>query len=187
MKKVFILLLLVIFFFFSGGEALGQETTSAAPDSTPSAKIEYNLAYPGKLPDHPLYKLKVLRNKIAASLINDPSKKVDYYLLQADKGILATAMLVDKNRIDLAGQTALKAEHNMTLLTYELKKLTKKPNSDFMNKLKVASLKHQEVLNSLLDRVPSDRQKTFVTVVNFSKTNLETIEKFEKKKFYNHQ
>lgn len=185
MKKVFILLFLVlaILFLFSAQTSLANETE----DSSKSATIKYDLAYPGILPNNPLYKLKVLRDKITALLISDPTKKIEFYLLQADKGILATAMLVDKNELKLAEETAFKAEHNMTLLTYELKKITKKPSSAFINKLKVASLKHQEVLNSLLKRVPSDKQKSFVAVDNFSKTNVQTIEKFEKKKFYTNQ
>ncbi|MEX2007735.1 MAG: DUF5667 domain-containing protein [Candidatus Levyibacteriota bacterium] len=184
MKNVFIFLALSIVVLFSTGTALGKETLEEVIDiSSKSATIKYDLAYPGILPNNPLYKLKVLRDKITALLISDPLKRAEFYLLQTDKGILATAMLVDKGEAKLAGETALKTEHNMTLLTYELKRITKKPNSDFINKLKTASLKHQEVLSSLIERVAPDEQKTFTTVVNFSKTNLETIEKFEKKKF----
>lgn len=185
MKNAFIFLLLLIFVLFSTETALGKETSGKEMDiSSKSATIKYDLAYPGILPNNLLYKLKVLRDKITAALITDPMKKAEFYLLQADKGILATAILVDKHEIKLAEETALKAEHNMTLLTDELKKITKKPSSDFTNKLRVASLKHQEVLSSLTKRVASDDKKTFVTVLNFSKTNLQTIEKFEKKKFY---
>ena len=72
----------------------------------------------------------------------------------------------------------------MTLLTYELGKFTQKPSSDFIQKLKTASLKHQEVLNSLVNRLPQNKQAIFIKVINFSKTNLQTIEKFEKKRFY---
>lgn len=154
-------------------------------NASKSAVIKYDLAYPGILPDNPLYKLKVLRSKIIEFLINDPSKKIGLYLLQADKGILATAILVDKNKINLAGDTALKAENNMTLLTYELYKLKQKPGSDFIQKLKTASLKHQEVLSSLINRLHKSEQSTLITVLNFSKTNLQTIERFEKKKFKN--
>lgn len=180
MKKVFILLFFAIFFFFSTQVSFAQETEN----STKSAAIKYDLAYPGILPNNPLYKLKVLRDRVTALLISDPMKKAEFYLLQTDKGILATAMLVDKGEIKLAQETAFKAEHNMTLLTYELKKLTKRPSSDFIGKMKTASLKHQEVLHSLIKRVTPDEQETFAAVVNFSKTNLQTIEKLEKKKFY---
>lgn len=151
------------------------------------AKIDYDLAYPGMLPDNPFYKLKVLRDKLSTTLISDPYKRTAFYLLQADKGILATAILIDKHRVDLANETALKAENNVSLLTGELYRFSEKPSNEFFNKLKTASLKHQEVLESLIERLPENEQKTLKTVLYFSKTNLNTIEKFENKKYYNKQ
>lgn len=157
-------------------------------ESTASSIVKYDLAYPGILPDHPLYKLKVLRDKISLTFISDPRKKIDFYLLQADKGILATAMLIDKNKISLAEQTALKAENNMTLISDALRpyyyrqrpNLSSPQTKTMLQKLKTASLKHQEVLNSVLKRVPKENQKTFETVLYFSKVNMENIEKTTK-------
>lgn len=188
MRKLSLLALsiVVVVMGFAGNSYAQQETVTQLP-STTSVKIDYYLSYPGILPDNPLYKLKVLRDRVSAMLISDPSKRVEFYLLQADKGILATAMLIDKNKVNLANETALKAENNMTLLTYELGKFTQKPESSFVARLKLASLKHQEVLQSLADRLPENEQATLIAVINFSKTNLQTIEKFEKKKFYTRQ
>lgn len=181
MGKLFILLSLFVLVLIFPKMIFGQTQKTASG----SAVIKYDLAYPGILADNPFYKFKVLRNKIIASLINDPRRKIEFYLLEADKGILATAILVDKNKINLAENTALKGENNMTLLTYELYKLKQKPSPDFIQKLKTASLKHQEVLNSLINRLSQDKQATLISVLNFSKTNLQTIERFEKKKFDN--
>ncbi|MDO8621178.1 MAG: DUF5667 domain-containing protein [Candidatus Levybacteria bacterium] len=152
--------------------------TSFAEESTQSTIIKYDLAYPGILPDNPLYKLKVVRDKIVASLISDPNKKIEFYLLQTDKGILATAMLIDNNKVDLALQTALKAENNYTLLTQQLYKFRQKPNANFFKKLKTASLKHQEVLASLIKRVPEKNKQAFTNIIYFSQRNLETIEEY---------
>lgn len=148
--------------------------------ATSSVAVKYDLAYPGMLPDNPLYKLKQLRDKIAAGLISDPKKKVEFYLLMTDKGILASAMLVDKNKIDLAKETALKAEHNMTLLTYQLGRFPKKLDDSLYQKLKQASLKHQEVLVSLSKRVPKKDKDVFNKVIEFSKRNWQTIDEFQK-------
>lgn len=145
---------------------------------SPSPIVNYDLAYPGILPDHPFYKLKVLRDKISLALISDPRKKIDFYLLKADKELLAAAILVDKGLIDLAAQTALKAEHNYTLLTQELYRLPTSPKEELYKKLKTASLKHQEVLASLAKRVTPEKQKTFLTVIDFSKRNWNTIEEY---------
>lgn len=175
--KIFFLTIL-IFLIVQSTSAQEQENT-LTPAPTPTI-IKYDLAYPGMLPDNPLYKLKMLRNRISLALLSDPRKKIDFYLLETDKGILATAMLVDKKKIELAKETALKAEHNFTLLTYQLGSLGKKPNDAFFEKLKTASLKHQEVLNSLIKRVSPNDAKTFQTVIEFSKRNWQTIEEYKK-------
>lgn len=171
MKKLFVLFVGFLLFAYAFNPVMAQ-------------KVQYDLAYPGVLPDHPLYKLKVLRDKISILLINDTNKRIDFYLLQADKGIHATAMIVDKKKIELAKETLFKAEHNVTLLTYEFGKFQYKPNSDFFNKLETASLKHQEVIKLLIERVPEKERKSFETVLAFSKTNLNTIMKFKNKKFF---
>lgn len=173
-------LLILLFFFINPNVSYAKDSLDLAP----AKYIDYDLAFPGILPDNPLYKLKVLRDKISVFLISDHYKKIDFYLLQADKGILATAMLIDKNKIKLAEKTALKAEHNMTLVTYELKQLWKKPSNELFEKLKTASLKHQEVLNALIIRVPSQNRETLIRVLDFSKTNLQTVGKLQSKKYY---
>lgn len=158
-----------------------EETSTSTQDEkiTTQTFINYDMAFPGMLPDHPLYKLKVLRDKISAGLISDPQKKIDFYLLQTDKGILATAMLIDKKKISLAQETALKAEHNFTLITYQLWTLDKKPNNAFFDRLKTASLKHQEILNSIVKRVSTDDAKKFQTVIDFSKRNWKTVDEYK--------
>jgi hypothetical protein len=171
--------ILILFFsllLIAGAKNVYAQQPINDPTPTPSPiYIKYDLAYPGILPDNPFYKLKVLRDKISLALITDPLKKMDYLLLQADKGILATAMLVDKNQISLAETTALKAENNYTLIANELNYLSKKPKNELFTKLETASKKHQEVLTDLLKRIPKNKQKTFLQVIDFSKRNLETI------------
>lgn len=165
--------------------AHGQEQVTTVPTTKPSqsaitstAKVQYYLAYPGMLPDNPLYKLKVLRDKITQGTISDTKKKVEFYLLQTDKGILAAAMLVDKGKIDLAAQTALKAENNYTVLIQELYRFDSKPNNQFFKKLHTASLKHQEVIKNLLPKIPRNKQKTFLNVIDFSKRNWQSVQEY---------
>lgn len=182
MKKNIFINTLFIFFILAVPLAVhAKDSPSEKADSsaTPSAYITYDLAYPGILPDNALYKVKVVRDKISASLISSPKKKIEFFLLQTDKGILASAILVDKKNITLAKETALKAENNMTLLTQELWKLPRRLDSALYNKLKEASLKHQEVLDSLAKRVGPKDAKTFKTVSEFSKRNWQTIEEFQ--------
>lgn len=186
MKRMLLLIAVFFFittiFFTTPPTVLAQEATPIPTQDekvTTQTFIKYDLAYPGILPDHPLYKLKVLRDKISVGLISDPQKKIDFYLLQTDKGILAMAMLVDKKKIELANETALKAEHNFTLLTYTLGALGKKPDEAFFEKLKTASLKHQEVLNSIVKRVSKEDARKFQTVIDFSKRNWKTVDEYK--------
>lgn len=177
MKKLFLLFLLTILVLLHPKTALAQQAT---PTATPV--IKYDLAYPGILPDSPIYKLKVLRDKIEEALINDPKAKVEFYLLQTDKGILATAILVDKNEIDLAQTTALKTEDNYTKLTLQLGKINNKTNMDLYQKLKIAAMKHQEILATLVKRAPQSKKSIFQLVLDFSKTNLASVESWHIKK-----
>ena len=61
-------------------------------------KPAYQLTSAGILPDHPLYKLKLLRDKMILKYLCDPLKIIDFYLKQTDKGILAAKLLVEKGK-----------------------------------------------------------------------------------------
>lgn len=179
LKKLFIAL--AIFFSVFVLFYATVRADEKASDATTSGHVKYDLAYPGMLPDNPLYKIKLIRDKITNFLISDPRRKVDFYLLQADKGILAAAILIDKSKVTLAENTALKAEHNMTLINIQIPALREKPDDSFFKKLMTASKKHQEVLSSLIKRLPNEKQHIFISVLNFSKSNLATLERFNDK------
>lgn len=174
MKRAIILLAAITTLYI-----LLLNTVSAATplivSNTQKRASDYQLAYPGLLPDNPLYVLKVLRDKIIAFLITDPQKKTDYFLLQADKLIASVPELVDKKEIDLAKTTALKGENNMTELTFVYKNYGTKPDASMYETLMKASLKHQEVLSIVMKKVSSQDAKTFLQVINFSKTNQQEI------------
>ncbi|OGK29803.1 hypothetical protein A3F29_01895 [Candidatus Roizmanbacteria bacterium RIFCSPHIGHO2_12_FULL_33_9] len=173
-KKIFILIFIIFLFLLSSSNSFSQEITSPSADrqSTPSS---YQLAYPGILPDHQLYKLKVLRDKLIPLFISSPQKKIEFYLLQTDKGIFATSMLVKKGKIDLAKETGLKAEHNYTILTYIVKSNKWSISDKEYKKLYDAALKHQEVLQSIIKSLPKNQQETFQKIFYFSKQNLNEI------------
>ncbi len=174
MEKFFLItvsaLLLTLSVSVHAQEALGTTTL---------VKVQYDLAFPGILPDNPWYKLKVLRNKIQLALIGDPSKKTAFLLKEADKGISAAAILVDKHNYPLAAQTALKAEHNMTEISQSLLEFNFRNYPDLMNQIKTASAKHQEVLKWLAARSSQKEQQVFTMVSEFSDRNLRTIAGYE--------
>lgn len=186
MKQIITLLFAFIIlgvFLIVSPSTLAQEVLPAQIGPSP-VYVDYELAFPGILPDHPLYKIKVLRDKIMAFITADPKKLADFYLLQTDKGILAAAMLVDKSNLPLAQSTALKAEHNFTLLTQQLFRMTEKPDAAYYQKLKTAAAKHQEVLASLAKRTAGDAAKTFETIIDFSKQNVKTMTDYQNKRTF---
>lgn len=138
--------------------------------------VKYDLPYPGSLlPDNPLYKLTVLRDKIILYLTSDVQKKAEYHLLLADKKIQLAQILLNKGKIDLAKDTALKAEDEITRLTFELKDKYTKPSKDLYDKLQRASQKHQEILTQMINKVGSRDKKTFEMVLEFSKRNADQL------------
>lgn len=142
-------------------------------------KIEYQLAWPGMLPDHPLYKLKVLRDKVMYRFIKKPVKKLEFYLLQTDKGISAASLLFEKGNVRLAQETVLKAEHNYTQLISDYKWMflyAIEIPDELRRKIKTAAIKHQEVLGVIARGVSEKDAMVFLQVKDFSRRNLEELE-----------
>ena len=147
--------------------------------SSQSVTVEYRFMWPGMLPDHPFYKLKVLRDKLVLKLVNNPVKRMEYYLLLADKGMYATKLLVEKGSISLAKTTALKAEHNYTLLVSEYKWMFwyEKPiPADLDGNIHISALKHQELLVRIAEGLTNQEDKNaFYQVAGFSNANLQEL------------
>lgn len=161
--KVSLLLILLNFVFVSKAQA----------------NIDYPLPWPGILPDNKLlYKIKVLRNKIIGKIIIEPVKKVEFDLLMADKTIYASKLLMEKGKIDLSKETALKGENYYSMLVQDYNKalLSHKQIPPWLDrKITLAAIKHQEVFRQLEDTVTDENKKTFQIVSKFSKINYDFI------------
>jgi len=151
--------------------AFAQEK-SLSPTLT---SVDYNLPSPGILPDNPFYKLKVLRDNIMLGLIQDPMKKVEYHLLLADKRIQMANILVNREKTELAKETALKGENEYTRLVFLFKDAEKKPDKALYERLELAALKHQEILKSITTKVKNNDRKIFKTVIEFSQRNADEL------------
>ncbi|MDO8659056.1 MAG: DUF5667 domain-containing protein [Candidatus Parcubacteria bacterium] len=140
--------------------------------------VDYSLAWPGILPDNRLYKLKVLRNKIIYKMIINPVKKVEFDLLMADKTIYASKLLMEKGKVDLSKETALKGENYYSMLVQDYNKalLSHKQIPLWLDgKITLAAIKHQKVFKQLGDTVTGENKKTFQIVSKFSKINYDFI------------
>ncbi|MDO8451628.1 MAG: DUF5667 domain-containing protein [bacterium] len=107
-----------------------RDATDVTADLTPTPgdaitqeKQQYLLPYPGILPDHPLYFLKRFRDWILESLIVDPVRKAEFYILQADKHLNMGTFLLEKGNIVLALEMISSGETFMEKAVLSLKEV----------------------------------------------------------------
>lgn len=131
--------------------------------------VEYSLEWPGLLPDHFLYPIKMVRDKIWLFLTTDSLKKAELLLNFADKRIWAARMLVDKGKLDLGVSIVTKAEKYLER-AIDQEKLAKKEGKDtavFLEKLSRATLKHEEILLLIRKEVTDGAKLTIDEHLNF--------------------
>ena len=112
-------------------------------------EVDYFLAYPGLLPDHPLYPFKVLRDRLWLFLTFSQTGKVEKQLLFADKRIFAALQLMEKNRPGEALATVIKAEYYLLAAAQRAEKIDNDKGGALRQKINQASLKHREILELL--------------------------------------
>lgn len=147
MKRLLLILLITVFSLSSFSFAFAQN------NSTNSAltNIEYELAYPGLLPDNPLYYLKAIRDNIFKFLIQDEMKKAEFDLLQSDKRLEASRLLLLKGKAELSITTLSKSGNYFDDAIANIFKAKKKgKNTDaLLGKMITASRKHQQVIREM--------------------------------------
>lgn len=141
-------------------------TSSAAVKE--DLEIKYYLPYPGILPDSPLYRVKMLRDKVQLMLIFDPIKKSQKELLFADKRINAALVLVDGGKMALGVTTATKAEKYLDESANEIISVQKqgKDVKSWLLTLKTAAAKHKQILSEMqMKLVGTDRMVVEKTIL----------------------
>src|SRR5258708_61565 len=102
-------LLLCLLASFSQNAVYADDSASLSPSIMPAIspiitmenkEIQYELPYPGILPDNPLYFLKTFRDTIVLFLISEPWKKADFDLQQADKLVNASIYLSNEKQVN---------------------------------------------------------------------------------------
>lgn len=143
MKLKYTLLFLVFFFILSGGRSI------VVAETVQPVGIVYALPFPGILPNHPLYFFKSLRDTLIEKMITNDIKKAEFYILQADKQLQMSLLLVDGKSTELAVSTRNNAymfrEKSFATLTSAKEKNIEIPRY-VIEKLLVSAKKHKEVL-----------------------------------------
>jgi hypothetical protein len=130
-----------------------EEADLSATES--GQKADYFLAYPGILPDHFLYPVKMIRDRVWLWLTFNPLKKAEMMLLLADKRLGAGEVLINGNKIELGISTLTKGEKYLQQAVAQ-EKMAKEEGENtqvFFDKLKLAAQKHEEVLVGLKNKV----------------------------------
>jgi len=160
-----------------------QEATQAAElKEIETEEVDYYLAYPGILPDHPLYWLKMARDRILLLLTNDQLQKFDRLLLYADKRLGAAKVLIEGNQSGLGVTTATKAEKYLERSLREFSKLrqAEKATPELEDRFGKALLKHSQVIEKLLEKIPDQTKPALEKALEISKLGYETIKDKEK-------
>lgn len=102
--------------------------------------VDYYLPYPGILPDHPLYWLKMVRDRIGLVITSGETAKAGKLLLYADKRLGAAWALIDGGKQSLGVSTLTKAEK------YLEQAVNSPSDAAIKDRLGKAVLKHEEVI-----------------------------------------
>lgn len=146
-------------------------SVAGATDSATLLEVDYYLPYPGMLPDHFLWPVKALRDKLWLLVLRDPAKKAEVLLLFADKRIGMARELIRGGKPELGVSAATKGEKYLEAAFEEEEKAAKKgiDTGQFLERLAQASLKHQEVLGSLMLIAPEDARPVINQTLDYPK------------------
>lgn len=132
-----------------------QNNTS---NSSASAKVNYELPYPGILPDNPIYFLKAIRDRLVSYLINDPLKKAEFDLLTSDKKANGASYLAAHQKYDLAVTSFSKSTNYFIEGVSKLDEAIRmgKDGASVLQNMKLAVKKHEEVLKGIDESTPKN-------------------------------
>lgn len=117
--------------------------------------MDYQLPYPGLLPDNPLYLVKSLRNSALLLVTTDEYEKAQIMLNLSDKRIAMAKPLADKGKLSMSVESVAEAEdlfEKMLPVVEKIKEEDKK--KEFILDIKKANLKHREEMETLMKELP---------------------------------
>lgn len=123
----------------------------------------YALAYPGILPDHPLYVVKMVRDRVKLWLTREPLSRSQLLLLYADKRLAASLVEMQKSKIDVAVSTAAKSLNYFDQSADQLQALPLEMPGVFESwqKMRLASEGYELYLLEMKEGVPDGTRTLF--------------------------
>ena len=157
-----------------------QNNNTAGENSKRSS--DYALPYPGILPDHPFYSIKMFRDKVISFFINTPQKKAEFNLLMVDKRVNAGLYLVDQKKMNLAVSTISKGQNylDQALTIVESQKSALTDGKSLLERLEKATAKHEEVIALILKKAYDEEKPAVRDLLERTKQEQEKIKKLMK-------
>lgn len=156
-----------------------QTEVEPSPEATisPEPTVDYYMVYPGILPDHILYPLKMVRDKILLWLTFDPVARAERFLLFADKRLGAAKALIEGGKTELGISTLTKGEKYLEQAIEQAEKAkgAGKETAALYEKLAKATLKHQELIGEMILGVPEQTQSTVRETMRYSQQGYEKV------------
>jgi len=158
---------------------ISSENYQILPAATESGQtpVDYYLPYPGILPDHFLYPIKMIRDRILVFFTTDPLKKAELFLLFADKRIGAAKSLVEGGKQELGVTTLTKAEKYLEKAVNQ-ENVAREKGKDtitFLEKMAKASLKHEELLLEIKEKVGESAQTVVDDALSYPRRAYEQV------------
>lgn len=147
------------------------QTSESAVLGTSTSEINYQMPYEGRvLPDSPFWVFKAARDKIWFLITSSPSRKAELALLFSDKRLMSAKVLFEKKKPDIAISTLTKGEKYLEIAIKEEAAARSQgfDTSAFLTRLAVASLKHRQIIDSLMPLVPEDGKPYVIRTEDYS-------------------
>ena len=155
---------------YAFSQVLGAQTASGSALFVSS--VDYYLPYPGVLPDHFLWPVKVLRDKLWLFVTRDSARRADILLLFADKRIGMGRELIRGGKPELGVSTVDKAEQYLQTALEEQEKAKSRgaDTTDVLTRLAKASLKHMEEIDNMTLFAPEDAKPVLNKIADMPKS-----------------
>lgn len=137
-------------------------------------KDRYELPFPGLLPDHPLYLLKMGRDKALVFVMRDYDSKARLQLELSDKRIRAGELLVDGKKYDLAVTTFSKGERyfEQAVETLQAAKVQgQMPTASLIDQMSRSNKRHYEILLRSAKEMSTAQKEQLSFVIALNKLN----------------
>jgi len=163
-----------------------EEATESVPGQAtePEEEVDYFIAYPspptypGILPGHLLYPLKMIRDRILLFFTTDSLKKAVLLLQFADKRLRAVEALInEKGKIDLGVTTLTKAEKYLERAIDQERVANQagKDTTEFLEKLSHATRAHERMMLGFEDKISNELKPVYNSALQYSRTGYQRV------------